>query len=100
MVPIMHGNDHTSQSLSYFIIHVVSKDSWVCMAYSTGESYNIELLRNHFNKNTSTYEIAELPKGKHLKFHLHRFDEATSKHFHFLIQVGLWQLYIPCRADN
>ena len=38
------------------------QDSWLCTAYSTGESYNMVALRKYFEKRSSSYEIAELPK--------------------------------------
>lgn len=43
-------------------IERVPKGSWICMAYTTSESYNIELLKNYFNNKSSTFKVAALPK--------------------------------------
>eukprot|EP00112_Aurelia_sp_Birch-Aquarium-sp1_P019649 Seg4906.1_Seg4906.3 transcript_id=Seg4906.1_Seg4906.3/GoldUCD/mRNA.D3Y31 product="Required for meiotic nuclear division protein 1-like" protein_id=Seg4906.1_Seg4906.3/GoldUCD/D3Y31 len=58
--------DRVFRQLAYIIkkgkVDRLHKDSWLCTAYSTAESYNIEQLRKYLNRQDSCYEIAELPK--------------------------------------
>ncbi|XP_065054913.1 required for meiotic nuclear division protein 1 homolog isoform X1 [Rhopilema esculentum] len=79
-----------------------TKDSWLCTAYSTGESYNIEALRKYFERKSSTYKVAELPKDTSDVLRISRQEQlgAESHEIFFFRRLGAFVCWNVNEAER